>query len=111
MRNPVVVPFVLLILLGIAVSRVKYEVSVLRKTLQSINMEIEKGNDQLRVLRAEWCHLTNPERLKILAAKYLPDMGPANPKNIITYDQLLHDSYPVKKRSNKLSQLVIGEKK
>ena len=115
MRNTSIIPFVLLVLLGIAVSRVKYEVSCLSSVWRSVNNEIDSSKDQLQVLRAEWCHLTNPERLKMLAAKYLPSMQPAQLRNIITYDHLLHNSFPttrpVQKSSHKkLSELVNGGK-
>ena len=111
MYKPFVIAAILLVMLGTIVSRIKYEVASIRKNLTNITNEISKGKEQLRILRAEWCNLTEPTRLKMLAKQYLPEMVPATSKNIISYDQLLHNSSPiVSKHNKKLSSLVEKKK-
>ena len=51
--------------------RVKYEVQSLKAQVAEINKEITEERESLRVVAAEWAYLNRPERLKVLAEKYL----------------------------------------
>jgi hypothetical protein len=77
-----------LILVGIGVSRIKYEVVFLRKTFRNLESELEKAEDSLNVLSAEWSYLNDPKRLKKLCEKYLKDMRPMENSQIIEYESL-----------------------
>ncbi|ASI47659.1 hypothetical protein AOV_02130 [Anaplasma ovis str. Haibei] len=55
----------------IGVFRVKFYVRDMQKSLVQVQKEIVKVNDEISALRAEWTALNNPERLTMLAAKYL----------------------------------------
>lgn len=79
---------VFLIFVGIAVSRVKYEVVFLRKQLRSTEKEIQETTDNIRVLNAEWSCLNDPVRIKNLCKKYLPDMKPVVTNQIIEYKEI-----------------------
>lgn len=81
---------VVLLLVGVGVSRLKYEVVFLRKKLQSLNHETEQCLDNIKILEAEWSYLNNPERLKKLAEKYLPDMKPIGVKQFTSYNKIIH---------------------
>ncbi len=51
--------------------RVKYEVQSLKAQVIEVNKDIAQEKETLRVVSAEWSYLNRPERLKILADKYL----------------------------------------
>ncbi|MAH83269.1 MAG: hypothetical protein CBB68_02755 [Rhodospirillaceae bacterium TMED8] len=50
---------------------VKYRVQGLEGRLDDLNREIARDREAIRVLRAEWSHLNEPERLRALADRYL----------------------------------------
>ncbi len=50
---------------------VKYEVQDLEDELSRLNRSIIAERQAIHVLKAEWSHLNNPERLRSLARRYL----------------------------------------
>jgi hypothetical protein len=56
---------------GYGMFQIKFEVQALESELTSLNAEIRDREEALRVLRAEWSYLNEPERLARLAARYL----------------------------------------
>ena len=82
-----------LILLGICVSRIKYEVVFLRKHLKYLNEEITRISDDIKVYGAEWSYLNDPKRLKQLAEKYLPQLKPMSNKQILSYNEFVRNDY------------------
>ena len=50
---------------------VQFKVSSLNKELNLIENEIISYEEEIKVLDIEWVYLTRPERLRILAQKYL----------------------------------------
>jgi cell division protein FtsL len=95
MDKTVVFSIIVAILVGIGVSRIKYEVVFLRKTLKNLDEEIEKSNDNIKVLTAEWGCLNNPTRLKKLANKYLPEMRPIGHSQIVRYKDIRENNLRV----------------
>lgn len=89
MNKTIVISVIFLVLVGIGVSRIKYEVVFLRKTLRTLTKETEKCMDNIKVLEAEWSYLNRPERLKKLANKYLPDMKPVSLKQVMVYNKVI----------------------
>ncbi len=89
MNRGVFVSLIFLVLIGFCVSRVKYEVVFLKDRLKEINEKLEKCDDDFKVYNAEWSYLNDPKRLKILAAKYFPDMRPTENKQVISYDVVI----------------------
>lgn len=93
MRKLSIISLCILFILGICVSKIKYEVVFLRKNLAKINNEIIHVADDLRVFRAEWSYLNNPRRLTKLATKYLSEMRPVDYKQILRYNDFINSEY------------------
>ena len=106
MNKSLVISLVFLILVGIGVSRVKYEVVFLRKNLTNTQKEIEQCSDDLKVLRAEWSYLNNPKRLKILCEKHLKFMKPIESSQVISYDKIVGQSYEESFGGNSLDSFI-----
>ncbi|MFI3242113.1 MAG: hypothetical protein R3Y43_06060 [Alphaproteobacteria bacterium] len=62
--------FVCVLMLGVTMFVMKYNVQGLERELININKEISQDIRSIHVLKAEWAHLNSPERLKILASKH-----------------------------------------
>lgn len=60
---------------GLALFVVKYQVQDLEDALTKINREISDNRQAVHVLKAEWSHLNEPNRLRFLVARHL-DLGP-----------------------------------
>ena len=56
----------------------------LEKELVQINSSINDDVKSIHILKAEWSHLNNPERLRKLAAKHIA-LEPVKPEQIINY--------------------------
>ncbi|AIL64428.1 hypothetical protein NOVO_00065 [Rickettsiales bacterium Ac37b] len=50
---------------------IKYQVQNLNKDLNELNKQYTQEQESVRVLKAEWSYLNQPERLKELSKKYL----------------------------------------
>ena len=57
------------------------------RELARLNAEIVKEGDAIRVLKAEWSYLNQPERLQALARKHLA-LAPTNPNQIVVLASL-----------------------
>ena len=57
--------------LSLALFSVKYHVQDLEEELAKLNRSIKIERQAIRVLKAEWSHLNNPERLRGLAERHL----------------------------------------
>jgi hypothetical protein len=79
---------VTLILVGVGVMRIKYEVVFLRKVLRDLETELEKSIDNLNVLSAEWSYLNDPGRLEKLSEKYLKNMRPTENSQIVSLEEI-----------------------
>ena len=62
----------------------------LEKELVQINSSINDDVKSIHILKAEWSHLNNPERLRKLAAKHIA-LEPVKPEQIISYALLPFD--------------------
>ena len=65
--------FAIAALIGSAVYAysIKYETIYYSEQIVKIQHEIDKEHDQIGMLRAEWAHLTRPERIQKLADQHL----------------------------------------
>ncbi len=72
---------------GLALFIVKYQVQDLEDTLTLIDREIASNRQAVHVLKAEWSHLNEPNRLRFLAARHL-DLGPLENAQFTTPDDL-----------------------
>jgi hypothetical protein len=71
----------------IALFVVKYQVQDLEGTLTQINREISNNRQAVHVLKAEWSHLNEPNRLRYLIARHL-DLGPLENAQFIRLSDL-----------------------
>ena len=62
----------LVAILAFGLFALKYEVRGLEAELERLEREAQAEQEAIRVLNAEWSYLNRPERLKALAARYLP---------------------------------------
>lgn len=106
MNKSIIISLVALVLIGIGVSRVKYEVVFLRKNLNSTQREIEQCSDDLKVLGAEWSYLNNPQRLKKLCEKHLKFMKPIENSQVISYDEIVGQDYEERFGGNALGSFI-----
>ena len=74
-RRSTLLTSLLAISTGFALFVVKYQVQDLEGTLIKINRSISENRQAVHVLKAEWSHLNEPNRLRYLSARYL-DLGP-----------------------------------
>ena len=65
-------------LMGATLFFIKHEVKDLETRLASVNHEIQRGQEDIHVLKAEWSFLNDPSRLRDLAERHLgmKQMGP-----------------------------------
>lgn len=69
-------------IMTVALFYLKYEVTSLEEELSALNRTIVRDQEAIHVLRAEWSHLNESERLHELADKYL-DLEPTRPDQIV----------------------------
>jgi len=72
---------------GYAMFQVKYQVVQLEDELTRLNRQIGEGQEQIRVLGAEWSFLNQPARLEQLAKRHL-SLGPITTPQIGRLEQL-----------------------
>ena len=75
------------IAIGIGLFMVKYRVQDLESQLDDLNRQIARDREAIQVLRAEWSHLNEPRRLKVLASRYL-SMAPVSLDKVTSPNKL-----------------------
>ena len=78
---------------GVGLFSVKHEVKDQERHLTSLNTEIQRNQETIHVLRAEWSYLNDPIRLRTLSEKHL-GMKPVTPTQVATLDTLPKDGIP-----------------
>lgn len=66
---------------------IKYDTILHAERIVKLQHDIRRERDQIGTLRAEWAHLTRPERIQALADKFL-DLQPASLAQIVRADAL-----------------------
>lgn len=79
--------------LALVLFTVKYKVQDLEDELSSLNREIAREHRAVHVLRAEFSHLIEANRLRRLASEHL-HMEPIQPDQLSTFASLLEDAQP-----------------
>jgi cell division protein FtsL len=87
MRQTTIFTLLVAAVMSVALFFLKYEVTHLEEELDRLNRSIDQHQEAMHVLRAEWGHLTEIERVRALSHRYL-DLGPTNPIRIVTIDEL-----------------------
>tara|TARA_B100000686_G_C16777834_1_gene969735 strand:- start:652 stop:1002 length:351 start_codon:yes stop_codon:yes gene_type:complete len=80
--------------IGVGLFTVKHRVQDLESQLFNLNRQVAEDREALQVLRAEWSHLNEPKRLKILAHKYL-GMTAVTLDKVISRNELI-DKIPIR---------------
>jgi cell division protein FtsL len=87
MIRPAMILIVLLAAsLGVTLFIVKYQVQDLENQLVRINREITNDHQSIHVLKAEWSHLNEPNRLRGLAERHL-GLGAVETKQVGTMNE------------------------
>lgn len=66
--------FILALVGGFILFKVKYEVVEIEQKLAETEQQIMREKETIHILKAEWSHLNEPQRLQKLAEKYLDIM-------------------------------------
>src|SRR5258707_10053971 len=74
MRRPTIFLFILSLLGGGVLFKVKYAVIEVENQLEQIVQQIKREKENIHILKAEWSHLNEPQRLQKLAEKFLEIM-------------------------------------
>ena len=92
--------FTLTIFMAFGTFVMKNYVEDLEKELNQINAKINDDVKSIHILKAEWSHLNNPERLRNLASKHI-DLEPVKAEQIVSYASLPFD-YEAETNSRKM---------
>ncbi len=78
--------FILALFGGFLLFKVKYEVVDIEQKLTQTEQQIIREKETIHILKAEWSHLNEPQRLQKLAEKYL-DIVPLKTEQIVAVVQ------------------------
>ena len=78
---------------AIGLFTVKYKVQDLEEKIDRTNQKIIESQQATHILRIEWAHLNEAERIERLAIKHL-NLEPASIKQVIRLDSLKPESVP-----------------
>jgi cell division protein FtsL len=81
---------------GWGLFQVKYRVLTLERQYKQARKNITETHESIHILKAEWSHLTNPERLKVLAQHHL-HMHPIQASQLISWEKVPSAKEPPKK--------------
>jgi len=87
---------------------IKYETIFHAETIVKLQHEIKLEQDQIGTLRAEWAHLTRPERIQALADRFL-DLQPVALNQIVRAEVLPGKAPRVDAIGRKLGALGLAE--
>jgi cell division protein FtsL len=97
MRRSTFILTSLALVVGFVLFKVKYEVVEVEQQLVESCRQIKREKANIHILKAEWSHLNEPQRLQALAEKYL-DIKPMKTEQVaaILSDFEVEDSKPKK---------------
>lgn len=87
---------------------IKYQTIFHAEQVASLKAEIKKEQDQIGRLRADWGHLTRPERVQALSEKLLP-LQPMAMNQIAQAEQLPAKTAPIDTIGRKLEDLGLSQ--
>ena len=87
---------------------IKYDTILYTEQIAKTKRAIKTERDAIGVLRAEWAHLTRPERIQALADKHL-DLQPLQLTQIVRADKLPDRGGRVDSIGRQLELLGLGE--
>lgn len=74
-------------MLVVVLYNVKYDAQIHVKTIRKLTIEARVEREAIHILRAEWSHLNQPDRLQGLAERYTK-LKPLNSRQIVTVNNL-----------------------
>ncbi len=86
---------------------IKYDTILHAEKIVKLKHEIQREQDQIDMLRAEWAHLTRPERIEALAGKFL-DLQPSALSQTVRADALPDKAPRIDEIGNKLGALGLA---
>ena len=95
MRQTTIFAVFIVTVMSVSLFYLKFEVTNLEDELILLNHSIVDDRETIHVLKAEWSHLNNLDRLKNLAKRHL-EMQPTDPRQIkeargLSYIQVVDD--------------------
>jgi len=87
---------------------IKYETIFHAERIVKLKHEIKAEQDEIATLRAEWAHLTRPERVQALADKFL-ELQPVALRQIVSADALPERTARTDQIGDKLESLGLAE--
>ena len=87
---------------------IKYETIFHAERIVKLKHEIKAEQDEIATLRAEWAHLSRPERVQALADKFL-DLQPVALRQIVSADSVPEKSARADQIGDKLGALGLAE--
>ncbi len=87
---------------------IKYETIFHAERIVKLKHEIKAEQDEIATLRAEWAHLTRPERVQALADKFL-ELRPVALRQIVSADALPERAAKTDAIGEKLGVLGLAE--
>jgi cell division protein FtsL len=87
---------------------IKYQTIFHAERIVKLKHEIKAEQDEIAMLRAEWAHLTRPERIQALADKFL-DLQPVALRQIVSADALPERTQRTDAIGGKLESLGLSE--
>ena len=87
---------------------IKYQTIFHAEQVASLKAEIKKERDEIGRLRADWGHLTRPERVQALSDKLLP-LQPMALNQIAQAEQLPAKTAPIDTIGRKLEDLGLSQ--
>ncbi len=87
---------------------IKYETIFHAERIVKLKHEIKAEQDEIATLRAEWAHLTRPERVQALADKFL-ELQPVALRQIVRADALPERTAKTDAIGDKLDALGLAE--
>lgn len=87
MRYITLLTILLTVVLSLALFNLKYEVQDLANEIDSLSRAIDTDQEAIHVLKAEWSHLSNPNRLRNLTERYL-SLRPMEPHQLSRWDMV-----------------------
>lgn len=88
---------------------IKYQTLYRSDQIAKLEHQIRQERDALALQRAEWAHLTRPDRIQPLADKYLPDLVETRPAQVMTFATLPERTLRGDEIGRKLEALGLGE--
>jgi len=81
MRRSTFIFTAMALIVGFILFKVKYEVVEVEQKLCETCRQISREKENIHILKAEWSHLNEPQRLQALAEKYL-DIKPMKTEQV-----------------------------